>query len=224
MQSLVSNLESATGITPRRQHRRRRVLLRFPARTPATGYRASIDVEGELSGLPMTGAGRIAAAPSSGSTRRRGRTAVPGRAEGRGLHVPATTPGSARPHPARRHHAGRGPLAAGLDPDRPHQHSVGQLLRRDAAQGSRSPLRCRGSTSAGAAVVRSEIAQKFGLHPRLNDGSGLSRYDRTTPFDVVSLLRQQASDPPFTTRWPSPDGRERWSTRCAAPTPRGAAG
>ena len=55
-----------------------------------------------------------------------------------------------------------------------------------------------GTTSAGAAVVRSVIAQHFGLHPRLQDGSGLSRYDRTTPYDVVSLLRQQAGNPRFT--------------------------
>jgi serine-type D-Ala-D-Ala carboxypeptidase/endopeptidase (penicillin-binding protein 4) len=54
-----------------------------------------------------------------------------------------------------------------------------------------------GTTAAGAAVVRATIAQKFGLHPRLNDGSGLSRYDRTTPSQVVSLLRQQAADAPF---------------------------
>jgi D-alanyl-D-alanine carboxypeptidase/D-alanyl-D-alanine-endopeptidase (penicillin-binding protein 4) len=54
-----------------------------------------------------------------------------------------------------------------------------------------------GTTAAGAAVVRATVASRFGLHPQLDDGSGLSRYDHTSPFDVVSLLRQQASNPTF---------------------------
>jgi serine-type D-Ala-D-Ala carboxypeptidase/endopeptidase (penicillin-binding protein 4) len=54
-----------------------------------------------------------------------------------------------------------------------------------------------GTTADGAAVVRAAIAGRFGLHPRFDDGSGLARYDRTTPSDVVSLLRQQAGDPQF---------------------------
>ena len=37
----------------------------------------------------------------------------------------------------------------------------------------------------------------FQLEPRLDDGSGLSRFDRTTAAQVVSLLEQQASDQPF---------------------------
>jgi D-alanyl-D-alanine carboxypeptidase/D-alanyl-D-alanine-endopeptidase (penicillin-binding protein 4) len=55
-----------------------------------------------------------------------------------------------------------------------------------------------GSTIAGVGVVAATIATTFGLHPRFDDGSGLSGYDRTTPYDVVSLLRQQAGDRPFT--------------------------
>ena len=39
-----------------------------------------------------------------------------------------------------------------------------------------------GTTAAGAAVVRAQMAQSFGIHPRLNDGSGLSRSDLTTPL------------------------------------------
>jgi D-alanyl-D-alanine carboxypeptidase/D-alanyl-D-alanine-endopeptidase (penicillin-binding protein 4) len=45
-----------------------------------------------------------------------------------------------------------------------------------------------GTTAAGAAVVRAELASSFGIHPRLDDGSGLSYHDSTSPEDVVTLL------------------------------------
>jgi D-alanyl-D-alanine carboxypeptidase/D-alanyl-D-alanine-endopeptidase (penicillin-binding protein 4) len=44
-----------------------------------------------------------------------------------------------------------------------------------------------GSTQAGVAVVRRTIA-RFGVHPRIVDGSGLSRADHTSPRQVVTLL------------------------------------
>ncbi len=44
-----------------------------------------------------------------------------------------------------------------------------------------------GSTAAGAAVVLRTIA-RFGIHPRIVDGSGLSRSDHTSPHQVVMLL------------------------------------
>jgi D-alanyl-D-alanine carboxypeptidase/D-alanyl-D-alanine-endopeptidase (penicillin-binding protein 4) len=55
----------------------------------------------------------------------------------------------------------------------------------------------RGSTAAGAAVVRTELARAFKIHPRLNDGSGLSRADRTSPRDAVTALAGLASDSDF---------------------------
>ena len=54
-----------------------------------------------------------------------------------------------------------------------------------------------GTTAAGAAVVRAELAAKFGIAPRLNDGSGLSWFDSTSPRQVVTVLRQMQGDPDF---------------------------
>jgi D-alanyl-D-alanine carboxypeptidase/D-alanyl-D-alanine-endopeptidase (penicillin-binding protein 4) len=45
-----------------------------------------------------------------------------------------------------------------------------------------------GSTAAGARVISSVLAHD-GLHPVIVDGSGLSRSDRSSPRQIVSLLR-----------------------------------
>jgi D-alanyl-D-alanine carboxypeptidase/D-alanyl-D-alanine-endopeptidase (penicillin-binding protein 4) len=46
-----------------------------------------------------------------------------------------------------------------------------------------------GTTTAGASVISRVIASEYGLHPQIVDGSGLSRSDRTSPLQVVQLLR-----------------------------------
>lgn len=54
-----------------------------------------------------------------------------------------------------------------------------------------------GTTAAGVAVIRAQLASRFGLAPVFDDGSGLSYDDRTTPHEVVTLLSDMASNPVF---------------------------
>ena len=53
-----------------------------------------------------------------------------------------------------------------------------------------------GSTAAGTAVVRDELAE-LEIAPQVIDGSGLSRSDRTSPRDVVTLLDELGGDAAF---------------------------
>jgi serine-type D-Ala-D-Ala carboxypeptidase/endopeptidase (penicillin-binding protein 4) len=54
-----------------------------------------------------------------------------------------------------------------------------------------------GSITAGAQVI-SSVIDSLGLHPRIVDGSGLSRSDRSSPGEIVDLLK---------TIWQTPTGR-----------------
>jgi D-alanyl-D-alanine carboxypeptidase/D-alanyl-D-alanine-endopeptidase (penicillin-binding protein 4) len=46
-----------------------------------------------------------------------------------------------------------------------------------------------GSIAAGSHVIADTIADAYDLHPTIVDGSGLSRDDRSSPLEVVDLLR-----------------------------------
>jgi D-alanyl-D-alanine carboxypeptidase/D-alanyl-D-alanine-endopeptidase (penicillin-binding protein 4) len=51
-----------------------------------------------------------------------------------------------------------------------------------------------GSTEAGAQVIASMVGA-FGVHPKIADGSGLSRANRSSPLEVVDLLRSVWNTP-----------------------------
>ncbi len=200
MQQLVSNLLSATGI---------RVLdgtvvadeSNFDSLrgTPATGYQPSTDVEGELSALSYDRGWT----DSSGTVYFQHPAVAAGlefvsALKAAGVTVPAGTPVSAGPTPA-----GAVPLAAVPSPpiatlisltNTPSDNYFAETLLKDVG----AHFGGAGTTAAGVGVVRAQIAQSFGIHPRLNDGSGLSRYDRTTPLDVVRLLKGMAANAQFT--------------------------
>jgi len=53
-----------------------------------------------------------------------------------------------------------------------------------------SRLLGQGTLSAGATEIEQAIAAGYRLHPTIYDGSGLDHQDRTTPADVVTLLRR----------------------------------
>jgi D-alanyl-D-alanine carboxypeptidase/D-alanyl-D-alanine-endopeptidase (penicillin-binding protein 4) len=54
-----------------------------------------------------------------------------------------------------------------------------------------------GSTTAGTAVVREQLSE-LEIQPQVVDGSGLSRSDRTSPREVVTMLRAMDGEASFT--------------------------
>jgi serine-type D-Ala-D-Ala carboxypeptidase/endopeptidase (penicillin-binding protein 4) len=165
--------------------------------TPATGFGRNSEVEGELSAL----------AYDRGFTNNQGTAfqihpalyaaqQFEGGLKAFGVKV-AGVPVSAGRTPA-----GATVLASAQSPrlstliqltNTPSDNYLAESLLKDI--GAR--LGGAGTTAAGAAVVRAEVLSKFAINPRLNDGSGLSRYDRTTPTQVVTVLKAMATNATF---------------------------
>jgi D-alanyl-D-alanine carboxypeptidase/D-alanyl-D-alanine-endopeptidase (penicillin-binding protein 4) len=200
MQRLVSNLASATGI----QALDGNIVadestLDSVRGTPATSYAPSLDVEGELSGLAYDRGW----ANNFGTVFYRHPALVAGQQFATALKAAGTQLSSGA-----RVRAGHTPPSAQLLAS-VHSPSMTKLIALTNTPSDNyfaetlvKDLGARfgggGTTAAGAAVVRAQASQVFKIHPRLNDGSGLSRYDLVTPFDIVSLLRQMVPNPAFT--------------------------
>ncbi len=200
MQALVGGLLTDTGIRSLHGSVVADETM-FDARrgTPATGFAASAEVEGELSALSYNRGW----ADSDGTVYYEHPALQAGQQfvsalRAAGIRVPRRTSVTAGRTPS-----GAQPLARVRSPplatlisltNTPSDNFFAEMLLKDlgARYGG------GGTTAGGTAVVRAQVARHLGLHPRFNDGSGLSRYDRTTPSDIVTLLSDLATNRPFT--------------------------
>jgi len=153
--------------------------LRGSART---GFRYDPDVEGVLSALAFSRGRSPDGEPAEFAARR---LAAALRADGVAVLGPTHT--GLTPD-------GAVPLASVPSPplrqlvrmtNVPSDNYFAEMLLKDLG----AQFGAGGSTPDGVAVVRAQLAT-FGIHPRIVDGSGLSRADRTTPRQVVRLLER----------------------------------
>ena len=200
IEQLVGAFESTTGITQLKGNVvADETMFDSDRGTPATGNRPSTDVEGELSALAYN-RGWANAGGSVYVTHpavQAGQQLVAA-LRAAGVRVPRHVRVSAGRTPA-----GATTLATVSSPsmatlvsltNAPSDNFFAETLVKDL--GAR--FGTGGTTAAGAAVVQAQMATSFNIHPRLNDGSGLSRSDLTTPIQVVTLLRAMAANVPFT--------------------------
>jgi D-alanyl-D-alanine carboxypeptidase/D-alanyl-D-alanine-endopeptidase (penicillin-binding protein 4) len=166
--------------------------------TPATGYQRSSDVEGQLGGL-IYDRGFTSSQATAFQTRP---VLFAAQQLAGGLRAWGVQLGPRFPVSAGRTPAGAQLLASVSSPpvgtlialaNTPSDNYIAEMLLKDI--GAR--LGGAGTTAAGAAVVRGELQSGFGITPRLDDGSGLSRYDATSPQDVVTLLQSMATNSTF---------------------------
>jgi D-alanyl-D-alanine carboxypeptidase/D-alanyl-D-alanine-endopeptidase (penicillin-binding protein 4) len=166
--------------------------------TPATGMAPDLEVEGELSALAFNdgflsrAATNLQPRPALFATRQ-----FVAALRGAGVRVPASikiftgrTPATAKQLAM----VSSPPLSTLLHlTNATSDNFFAELLLKDL--GAR--FGAGGTTADGSAVVAGFIRQRFGIDPRFNDGSGLSRYDLSSPLEVVSLLEQMQSNSTF---------------------------
>ena len=196
----MAAFESATGITQLNGNVvADETMFDSDRGTPATGNQPSIDTEGELSALAFNRGW----ANTSGTVYFKHPAVQAGQQlvaalKAAGVRLPRHVKVTAASTPS-----GATTLASVHSPpmatlvsltNTPSDNFFAEMLLKDL--GAR--FGSGGTTAAGAAVVSAQMASSFNIHPRLNDGSGLSRSDLTTPIQVVTLLRNMASNPQFT--------------------------
>ena len=167
--------------------------------TPATGFGVDmVDVEGQLSALAYDRgfADFAGTVPQSRPALYATQQFVAALQAG-GVKVPSATPvyTAHTPVGARRLAMIHSPRIAKLIQltNTPSDNYLAEML----VKGLGARFGGAGTTAAGAAVVRAELAARFGVHPQLNDGSGLSYSDYTSPWQVVSVLRQVYANADF---------------------------
>ncbi len=149
---------------------------------PQTGYAADIpDFGGQLSALTYDhGATAPHLTPAAFAARQLARTLA-----GQGVTVTASARTARTPRRAHRLVVAHSPPLSVLLKlmDVPSDDLFAELLTKQLGR----RFEHSGSISAGAHVISGEVAA-YGLHPKIVDGSGLSRSDRTSPRQVVDLL------------------------------------
>jgi serine-type D-Ala-D-Ala carboxypeptidase/endopeptidase (penicillin-binding protein 4) len=167
--------------------------------TPATGFGLDLpDVEGELSALAfdrgLANFQGTAAQPRPALYATRQFAAA---LKAAGVKVPKNTPmyTGATPAGAQLLALVQSPTIAKLIQltNSPSDNYLAEMLLKDL--GAR--FGGAGTTVAGAAVVRAELATRFGIAPLFNDGSGLSRADYTSPLQIVTVLSQMYTNADF---------------------------
>ena len=158
---------------------------------PDTGYQASIETEGSLSGLAYdAGFTNLQETQLDANQPLVATQAFVAALRRSGITIPAGTPiatGVTSRRAVLLTEVDSPPLARlMLLTNSPSDNFFAETLLKDL--GAR--LGAGGTTAAGAGVVRRVIGQAFGLHPQLDDGSGLSRYDRSNVRQIVLLLRE----------------------------------
>jgi D-alanyl-D-alanine carboxypeptidase/D-alanyl-D-alanine-endopeptidase (penicillin-binding protein 4) len=165
--------------------------------TPATGFGRSFDVEGELSALAYN-RGFVDLHGTAFQPRpalfAAQQFAAGLRAAGVTLRRTPTSAGRT-PAAARLLASVQSPPISSLIAltNTPSDNYLAEMLLKDI--GAR--LGGGGTSAAGAGVVRAELLSKFGISPTLNDGSGLSRSDYTSPLQLVTVLQSLAKNPTF---------------------------
>jgi D-alanyl-D-alanine carboxypeptidase/D-alanyl-D-alanine-endopeptidase (penicillin-binding protein 4) len=167
--------------------------------TPPTGFAADLpDIEGELSGLAFDrGFANFDGTLGQPRPALFAAQQLVSALRARGVRVPSRTRVSTGTTPASalRLATVHSPSIATLIhlTNTPSDNYLAEML----LKGLGARFGGAGRTAAGAAVVRSELVDQFGIGPQLQDGSGLSRADRTSPHQLVTVLSQMYANAAF---------------------------